>query len=314
MNRRSFLQLSLGLAGGLGALVSTRRSLAQDHPLLRISLAEWSFNRALFSGAMDHLDFATTARRDFGIGGVEYVNQFFFDKAKDAAYLREMKTRADGENVESLLIMCDGEGRLGDPDPTKRHRAVVNHHKWADAAKTLGCHSIRVNAHSEGGFDEQMELVADGLHRLVEYGADRDLNVLVENHGGLSSNGRWLSGVMKRVDHPRCGTLPDFGNFGRYGGLDFNPDAEAYDRYLGVEELMPWALALSAKSVSFDADGEEEVIDYRRMLKIALDAGYSGWIGIEYGGKASNEAEGVRATQKLLERTLRDLHVQGEKR
>ena len=310
MNRRSFLHLSLGLVGGLGALLSARRAMAQDDPPLRISLAEWSFNRALFAGEMDHLDFAPRARRDFGIEGVEYVNQFFFDKAKDAAYLREMMTRADGEGVESLLIMCDREGQLGDPDPANREQAVVNHYKWVDAANTLGCHSIRVNAHSEGGFDEQMALVADGLRRLVEYGADRDLDVLVENHGGLSSNGRWLSGVMKKVDHPRCGTLPDFGNFGRYGGLDFNPEAEAYDRYRGVEELMPWARALSAKSVSFDAEGNEEVIDFRRMLEIALDAGYRGWVGIEYSGRSLSEAEGVRATQRLLERTLRELKTQ----
>ena len=168
MNRRSFLHLSLGLVGGLGALLSARRAMAQDDSPLRISLAEWSFNRALFAGEMDHLDFAKTARRDFGIEGVEYVNQFFFDKAKDAAYLREMMTRADGEGVESLLIMCDREGRLGDPDSAKREQAVVGHYKWVDAANALGCHSIRVNAHSEGGFDEQMALVADGLRRLVE--------------------------------------------------------------------------------------------------------------------------------------------------
>ena len=252
-------------------------------------------------------DFATKARRDFGLGGVEYVNQFFKDRATDRAYLAEMKRRADDAGVASLLIMCDGEGRLGDPDAAERARAVASHHKWADAAAFLGCHSIRVNAHSQGGFEEQQRLVADGLRRLTEYGADREINVLVENHGGLSSNGAWLAGVMARVDHPRCGTLPDFGNFGDYGGLDFNPGAEAYDRYRGVEELMPYARAVSAKTVSFDGRGDEEGIDYRRMLRIVLDAGYRGWIGIEYGGRSADEDEGVRASQRLLERLRGEL-------
>jgi sugar phosphate isomerase/epimerase len=190
--------------------------------------------------------------------------------------------------------MCDGEGRLGDPDENARTRAVQNHHRWVDAAKFLGCHSIRVNAASAGSYDEQMKLAADGLASLTDYGASSGLNVIVENHGGLSSNGAWLAGVMKLVDNPRCGTLPDFGNFNLGGG-------KSYDRYQGVQELMPFAKAVSAKSHVFDEDGNETRTDYRKMMKIVLDANYHGFVGIEFEGGGS-EQDGILATKALLEK------------
>jgi sugar phosphate isomerase/epimerase len=261
----------------------------------QISLAEWSLHRALQSGELDHLDFITNAHKAYGLHAVEYVNQFFKDRAKDTDYLTEMKTRADGEGVHSLLIMCDGEGRLGDPDDEARTIAVENHYRWVEAAKFLGCHSIRVNAASEGSWDEQKKLAADGLRRLAEFGDQHDINVIVENHGGLSSNGQWLSEVIQTVDHPRSGTLPDFGNFQI-------SDTETYDNYRGVEELMPFAKAVSAKSYEFDEEGNETVLDYPRLVKIVVDAGYSGYIGIEYEGSRLSEPEGIRATKALLQR------------
>jgi sugar phosphate isomerase/epimerase len=263
---------------------------AAGEPTFRISLAQWSLHRTLFAGELDALDFARAARQQFGIEAVEYVNRFFKDKAKDADYLGELATRAADEGVTNLLVMCDGLGKLGDPDEKARTTAVENHFPWVEAAKRLGCHSIRVNAASTGTFEEQQKLAADGLARLAEYAAHLEINVLVENHGGLSSNGAWLAGVMKAVGRPNCGTLPDFGNF-----LD-------YDRYLGVEELMPFAKAVSAKSHEFDEDGAEVRTDYRRMMKIVLAAGYHGWVGIEYEGKGLPEAEGILATKRLLER------------
>jgi sugar phosphate isomerase/epimerase len=273
---------------------------AAEEPLFKISLAEWSLHRTLQAGQLDHLDFAKTAKRDFGLDAIEYVNVFFFDKAKDKEYLLEMKKRAGGEGVRSLLIMCDREGRLGDPDEIERRKAVENHYKWIEAAKFLGCHSIRVNAASSGSYDEQMKLAADGLRKLAEFGAEHGLNVIVENHGGLSSNGEWLSGVIKMVDHPRSGTLPDFGNFRVKGD-------EWYDRYKGVKELMPFAKAVSAKSHDFDENGNETQTDYLRMLKIVLTAGYHGYVGIEYEGSRLSEPEGIRATKTLLERVRKQL-------
>ncbi|MDX2058545.1 MAG: sugar phosphate isomerase/epimerase family protein, partial [Gemmatimonadales bacterium] len=227
---------------------------------------------------------------DFGIEAIEYVNSFFKDRARDAAYLAEMNRRAAGEGVYQHLIMCDGEGALGDPDASKRTQAVENHRKWLEAAKVLGCATIRVNAQSSGTPEEQQRLAADGLRRLTEHAAPLGLNVIVENHGGLSSHGDWLVGVMKLVDHPRCGTLPDFGNF------------YEYDKYRGVEEMMPYAKAVSAKSHDFDGQGEETTKDYRRLLGIVLKAGFHSWVGIEYEGNRLSEREGIAATLRLLRR------------
>lgn len=236
-----------------------------------------------------------------GFGAIEYVNAFFKDKANDAEYLAEMNKRASDHGVEQLLIMCDGEGNLGDPDEGRRARAVENHRKWLDAAETLGCHCIRVNAASAGTYEEQQKLAADGLRRLCELADPYDLNVVVENHGGLSSNGAWLAGVMEKTAHPRVGTLPDFGNF----CMDWSRASEAdawYDRYQGTAELMPWAKAVSAKSHDFDDQGNETKTDYVRMMRIVKDAGYRGWVGVEYEGSRLDPRAGSLATKKLLER------------
>jgi sugar phosphate isomerase/epimerase len=253
---------------------------------------------------LDHLDFAARARKDYGLDGVEYVNQFFMDRAGDAAYLREMKSRADGEGVRSLLIMCDGEGDLGETSDAERTLSVENHRKWIEAARALGCHSVRVNARSNPDlpYEEQQKHAADGLHLLCELADPFGIDVLVENHGGLSSNGAWLSGVMKLVGHPRIGTLPDFGNF----RLRETPE-EWYDRYQGVQELMPFARAVSAKSHDFDETGKETRTDYPRMMRIVLDSGYRGYVGIEYEGEGLSEAEGVQKTLSLLTRVREEL-------
>ncbi len=289
-------------AAGTTALAAplARAFAAARPPLFEISLAQWSLHRTLRAGALDHLDFARITRTTFGLGAIEYVNSFFKDKAKDAAYLAEMNRRAADHGVVQHLIMCDGEGRLGDPDPARRAAAVENHYKWVDAAKTLGCVTIRVNAASEGPYEEQQKLAADGLRRLSEYGDRAGINVIVENHGGLSSNGAWLAGVMRLVNHPRCGTLPDFGNF------RISP-TEEYDKYKGVSELMPFAKAVSAKSHDFDERGEETTKDYRRLMKTVLDAGYHSWVGIEYEGDRLPEQEGIRLTKALLERVRAEL-------
>tara|TARA_B110000881_G_scaffold166576_1_gene149706 strand:- start:68 stop:976 length:909 start_codon:yes stop_codon:yes gene_type:complete len=295
LKRRKFLKLATTSTTTLAfpGVMSSILSGCSNPKLFKISLAEWSLHRTLQSGKIDHLDFCKVAKNDFGLDAVEYVNSFFFDKAQDQSYLKEMKQRADDLGVKSLLIMCDNEGSLGDPDPIARTKAVENHYKWIDAGKYLGCHSIRVNAQSEGEYDEQMKLAADGLSRLTEYGANNNINVIVENHGGLSSNGKWLATLMEKVDHPRVGTLPDFGNFRIQ-------DEEWYDRYKGVEELMPYAKAVSAKSHDFDSHGNEINTDYYKMMNIVLDAGYNGYVGIEYEGRKLDEMAGIQATKDLL--------------
>ena len=291
LSRRSLLTGAASVAG----LVGTRSLAAALEPSVKppsftISLAEWSLHKTIFDGKLDNLDFPKAARREFGIDAVEYVNQFFKDKARDDDYIAELAKRSADEGVKNVLVMCDGLGDLGDADDKARTQAIENHFPWVEAAKRLGCHSIRVNAASKGSFEEQQKLAGDGLARLAEFAGQLGMNVIVENHGGLSSNGEWLAGVMRLVNRPNCGTLPDFGNF------------HDYDRYRGVEELMPFAKGVSAKSHEFDDAGNEVRTDYDRMLRIVLAAGYRGWIGIEYEGKALPEADGIRATKKLLER------------
>ena len=302
MQRREFLKKTAVAAGAVGFMPIAKAPIYRpwEGELFKISLAQWSLARAFFSQERDPLDFAAIAKNEFGIDGIEYVNQFFMDKANDMVYLGELKSRAEGEGVKNVLIMCDREGNLGDPDDANRIQAVENHYKWIEAAAFLGCHSIRVNAASSGTREEQMKLAADGLHRLCEYGDLHGQNVIVENHGGLSSDGEWLVGVMKLVDHPRCGTLPDFGNF-------FVSREVIYDKYTGVEELMPYAKGVSAKTHEFDEDGNETNTDVLRMMKIVLDAGYRGYVGIEYEGRTLGADDGIRATHNLLKRVREQL-------
>jgi L-ribulose-5-phosphate 3-epimerase len=311
-NRRHFIRTLAGSTAGLAAFGSLPGVLSSctgtPGPWFQISLAQWSLHKhfKLWQGAGydespgDGLDFPTIARNEFGIDAIEFVNTFYYDKGEDNAYLAELKNRCDAEGVKSVLIMVDAEGNLGAADAEERKTVVTNHHKWVEAAKFLGCHSIRVNARSEGSWDEQMKLASDGLRSLCEFADPIGINVIVENHGGISSNGEWLSGVMKMVDHPRCGTLPDFGNFRISGD-------EEYDRYKGVEELLPWAKGVSAKSHDFDEEGNEIHTDYLRMLQIVKDAGYTGYVGIEYEGSELDEYAGIRATKALLEKVRAEL-------
>lgn len=304
INRRKFIQntgkgiLSLSTI----SLLASNKTMAKSSSDLffKISLAEWSLNKTLFSGKLTNMEFPAKAKNDFGIYAVEYVNQFFKDKAEDEAYLKELKSRTSDLGVKNVLIMIDGEGHLADSEDAKRTKSVENHYKWVAAAKYLGCHSIRVNAYATSEDPEKGKAAAvDGLSRLTEFANPYGINVIVENHGGFSSNGVWLSDVMKQVNKPTCGTLPDFGNF----CIKRGPAgcAEEYDKYKGVKELMPFAKGVSAKSGSFDAEGNETNIDYMRMMKIVKDSGYRGYVGIESGSK-TNEDEAVRLTKTLLEK------------
>lgn len=278
-------------------------------PFFKLSLAQWSFHRALKGGQMDHLQFAAKAK-SLGFAGVEYVNQFFSDKVENAAYLEKMNEEASQNDIEQLLIMVDGEGGLAVKDKTERQQSVQNHIKWLNAAKTLGCHSIRVNCFGEGTREEVMEGGIEGLSRLSELAAKKGLNVIVENHGGFSSDGSWLAEVMTKVNMPNCGTLPDFGNFciRREGGEMWGaPCVEEYDIYKGVKEMMPFAKAVSAKSYDFDAEGSETKIDYKKMLSIVKASGFNGYIGVEYEGENVGEEEGILKTRDLLIKASKDL-------
>ena len=288
--RRLFLNRSAATGGTfLVPTLAYSDHHKKSQPLFDVSLAEWSLHKTLFSKKMTNLDFPRVSKEKFGITAVEYVNQFFKDKATDQKYLAELKKRCDDLGVKSLLIMIDGEGHLGEAEESRRQKVIDNHKKWVEAAKFLGCHSIRVNAHGVGSSDEEKAVnTTKGLRGLSEFGQKHGINVIVENHGGLSSNGKWLSKVLKDVGLPNCGSLPDFGNFG------------GYDRYTGIKELMPFAKGVSAKSHDFDSEGKETKTDYLKALRLVLDAGYRGHVGIEYEGRKISEEAGILATKKLL--------------
>jgi sugar phosphate isomerase/epimerase len=337
--RKTIKRLSSGLAAGaiLGSTsllsckdhkssaVAITNSVTEQKLFFDISLGQWSLHKTFFGdslkngfgqfvhalqndpdsllqGVQDPLDFPTIAKNEYGINAVEYVNTFYYNKARNSAYLKELKDRCDSAGVESVLIMCDALGDLGDTDTTKRSQAIENHHQWVEAAAYLGCHAIRVNAAGTGTKEEVKDAAIQGLGALTEYGQTHGISIIVENHGSYSSDGSWLASVMEGVNSPYCGTLPDFGNFCITKSADNSECVEEYDRYKGMIELMPYAKGVSAKSHDFDAAGNEVHTDFKRMLQIVQDAGYAGYIDIEYEGSDLTESEGIKATKKLLEK------------
>lgn len=306
--RRKFFKDSLKAGLGLAMLPAFAKK-AHSQPIKEkkspytISLAEWSLRDWLNSDKISNLDFPATTKDVFDIHAVEYVSSFFKGQETDSDYLRELKKRSDDVGVRNVLIMVDmwGEdGALANPSESVRTKAAQNHHKWVDAAKFLGCHAIRVNAsgYGDASYKDAMGYFAEGLSKLVDYGAKNQISIVVENHGGYSSNGNWLASVMRQVNHEYCGTLPDFGNF--RVSLE---QGVFYDPYIGTAELMPYAKGVSAKSMGFDHHGQDTTIDFKKMMNIVGAFGFEGYVGIEWGGgygmKMDPEAA-IKATKKLL--------------
>jgi sugar phosphate isomerase/epimerase len=274
---------------------------------LNISLAQWSLHRAFQEGKLQAEDFAAIAKNEYGISAVEYVNGFYRDKAKDETFWKMMRNRADSLGVKNLLIMIDEEGDLGNPDSVARKNAVENHFKWVNAADILGCHSIRINAFGDGTREQVQTAMVQSLKTLCAYARKVNINVLIENHGLYSSDGKWVAEIMKQVNMPNCGTLPDFGNWctsHKWGSTETGKECNAqYDRYLGVADFLPFAKGVSAKSYSFTAEGDEEIIDYSRLMKLVKESGFDGYVGIEFEGSGISEPDGIRTTKSLLEKT-----------
>ncbi|PCJ92837.1 MAG: xylose isomerase [Flavobacteriaceae bacterium] len=278
-------------------------------PFFKLSLAQWSINKMIRQDSVDPYTFAEKAK-NWGFSGLEYVSQLYypeleaanFSEAAMAAFVEKCNAESKKYGMENVLIMIDGQGNLAVSDAAERKAAVENHYKWVDAAAAMGCHSIRVNL---GGSDVPEEWVTnsvDGLTQLATYAKEKNINVIVENHGGLSSKGNMLAEVMAKVGMDNCGTLPDFGNFciKRERTDEGWNCVESYDLYKGIKELMPYAIGVSAKSNNFDAEGNETRMDYTRILQIVKDEGYNGYIGVEYEGHELGEEEGIIATKKLL--------------
>jgi sugar phosphate isomerase/epimerase len=279
-------------------------------PFFKISLAQWSLSGPIKDGSMDPVDFAQRAS-EMGFEGIEYVSQLYTSRYADAedpqaalqSLLDTLKAKSEEYNVENVLIMVDHEGELASADEAERNEAVEKHKKWVDAAEFLGAHAIRVNLFGSEDEEEWKAAATEGLKKLSEYAADKNIDVLVENHGYYSSNAALLAEVMEDVNLENAGTLPDFGNFclKREGGERYEAKCvEEYPKYQGVEEMMPYAKAVSAKAYEFNEEGEETTIDFERMLQIVKDAGYTGYVGIEYEGSGLSPEEGILATRELL--------------
>jgi sugar phosphate isomerase/epimerase len=306
MNRRQFVQHSATVAAGMAILPRAFSKVPANKQFFDISLAEWSLHKALFSKKISNLDFPEIAKKQFGINAVEYVNQFFKDKANDTAYLNELLKRCKDNGVTNHLIMIDGEGEMGSTEEKERMKAVENHYKWVDAAKYLGCRTIRVNAYGKGTKEEVQKAAVESLVTLGEYGEKAGINIIVENHGGYTSDGDWLLATIKKVDRKNVGILPDFANFcirRETGDLYSGKCVEEFDKYKAVAEWMPYVKGVSAKTIDFDAAGNCVETDYTRMMKIIKDSGFKGYLGIEYEGDQFSEDEGIKKTKALLERT-----------
>ena len=330
MKRRKFVRNTTAAGVGLSVLgiygckqekkettEETEAETVAAGPFFKLSLAQWSVHRMIWNGEMDPYEFAAKAA-DWGFTGLEYVSQLYDKELKESNYSAEAmagfvdrsNAEAEKHGLENVLIMIDGQGDLATSDAAERTKAVENHYKWVDAARAMGCHAIRVNLSGSTDPETWMANSVDGLTQLATYARDKNINILVENHGGLSSNGAMLAEVMSQVNMENCGTLPDFGNFciRRNDPSDYGSGcAEMYDLYQGVSELMPYAKAVSAKSHNFDDAGNETEIDYIRMLQIVKDAGYNGYIGVEYEGDELGEQEGILATKALMLKSAGEL-------
>lgn len=318
LSRRTFLFNSLkGIAGtyiGISLSDASRASaisrfftnpgsLNSEGLFFKISLAQWSLHRSFNDNRLEAEEFPAIAREQFNIDAVEYVNSLYAKYATNSKFWTELKQRAMDHGVRSLLIMVDDEGDLGNPNDKQRKKAVENHYKWVDNAKILGCHSIRINGFGDGNKEEVGNALVDGMGSLGEYAAKMDINVVIENHGLYSSDGKWVAQVITKIGKDNCGTLPDFGNFctaRKWGSTQDGTCPAVYDRYLGVKEMLPFAKGVSAKSYLFDDNGQETTIDYGKMLSIVKESGFTGYIGIEYEGSELSEPDGIKATKNLL--------------
>jgi sugar phosphate isomerase/epimerase len=283
----------------------TKETQATSKPFFKLSLAQWSLHRFVNEQDGDPFQFAPMAK-EMGFEGLEYVSQLYNDQIEKLGFdtvIDSLKTMSELNGMRNVLIMIDHEGDLADPNEDVRNQAVENHKRWVDAAQKLGCHSIRVNTFGTNDPEVWKTTVVDGLKKLSEYAATKNINVLCENHGWLSSDTPKLMEAIHAVNMPNCGTLPDFGNWciKRKDGEQWGDCVEEYpDKYQGIEMMLTAAKAVSAKSYDFDEQGNETTLDYPRILQLVKNSGYTNFIGVEYEGTRLKEKEGIMATKNLL--------------
>lgn len=308
--RRTFIKQST--LGGLALTLPLLTDIRAAAPALtgtnvgpKISLAQWSLHRALERGDLKAVNFPMVAKKEFGISAVEYVNGFYTAELRNTSFWDTLKRDTNAEGIQNLLIMVDEEGELGAAEKPERTRAVDRHRRWIEAAQRLGCDAIRVNAFGKGDRKTLREALIDGLGTLAEAGSEADIHILVENHGLHTSDAGFMTGIIKAVNNPYLGTLPDFGNWclnKEWGGTKDGSCTDSYGPVKGLQQMLPYAKGVSAKSYDFDPDGNETTLPYRALLKEVKDSGFTGYIGIEYEGDRLSEAEGIRATKALIEK------------
>ena len=308
--------LLIFILGFVSCKNENKQTVTNKDSFFKTSLAQWSIHNSIREDGLSPYEFAKIAH-ELGFEGLEYVNALYSDVTNSedkASAMEEFITRnndlAAKYNLKNVLIMIDGEGDLASSNPEERMIAVENHKLWIDAASKMNCSAIRINLKGEKEIENWIKYSVESFGALGEYAKPLNINVIVENHGGLSSNASLLMKVINQVNLENCGTLPDFGNFCMsegYGSLKENNCKDLYDPYLGVSEMLPKAFGLSAKSYAFDSNGDETSLDYYRLLSIAKDAGYNGFIGVEYEGNILSEKDGIIATKKLLEKAAKML-------
>ena len=309
MKRKEFIKLASTGVVGISSLGYMSCQVPSEL-FFKLSLAQWSLHKAIQSGQMSPYLFAKKSS-ELGFKGLEYVNALYDDvmKSEDKSssikeFISKNNQLADENGVENVLIMIDDEGDLADENEAMRLKAIDNHKLWIDTAASMNCSSIRLNLYGSKDVDTWKKLSIDSLSKLGEYAKGTGINVIVENHGRITSNIPELMNVIYGTNMDNVGTLPDFGNFCMadegYGSVFDGSCETMYDFYQGVEEMMPKAFAVSAKSNDFDENGDEKTIDYLRMMKIVKSFGYTGYIGVEYEGERLSEEEGIKATRDLL--------------
>ena len=311
MKRKEFIKLASTSALGISSL--GYMSLQKPKELFfKLSLAQWSLHKNIKYGDMDPYDFAQVAK-SFNFSGIEYVTALYDNvmKVRDGDmskaitfWARKNKKLAEINDIKNVLIMIDEIEGLAEENKSRRLKAVENHKMWIDAAEIMGCESVRLNLYGTSNAEKWKDLSIKSLSDLGSYAKNSGVNVIVENHGRISSDIPKLMDVIYGVDMDNVGTLPDFGNFCMadegYGSVFDGSCETVYDFYKGVEEMMPKAFAVSAKSNDFDDNGDEKTIDYMRMMKIVKSFGYTGYVGVEYEGERLSEEDGIKATRDLL--------------
>ncbi len=234
------------------------------------------------------LDFAGFARKEYGLTHLELIQMSF--PSTEASYLKKLRSAVEAAEAVIENVPID-VGDICELAPERRAEHVRNIKSWMDVAAAIGSRAVRVNTGPSREGSDALALAVESCKRLAEHADKLGLNVLIENHGGISSDPQLLKQLIESVSTERMGACPDFGGF------------DEAIRYDGLQKIMPLAKLVHAKSYAFDEHGEETAIDYARCMQIVKNSGFSGVLSIEYEGDG-NASEGIKKTKELILRHL----------